>query len=96
MLDAISGPDFEVQFKEDSISLAVPEDGLCLDNGWAITPLVPPVVSLSHRLNLIGLYMKLLLHYSNQIQKQQVDEFQPGQRVPYCRLQVELNKDKTC
>ena len=38
--------------------------------------------------------MKLLLHYSNQIQKQQADEFQPGQRVPYCRLQVELNKDR--
>ena len=52
-LDAISGPDFEVQFKENSISLEVPEDGICLANGWAITPLVPPVVSFSHQLKLI-------------------------------------------
>ena len=44
-LDAISGPDFEVQFKEDTISLAVSEDGVILPNGWSITPLVPPTVS---------------------------------------------------
>ena len=49
-LDAISGPDFEVQFKEDTISLAVSEDGVILPNGWSITPLVPPMVSLWHQL----------------------------------------------
>ena len=45
-LDSISGPRFQVQFESDIISLAIPEDGICLENGWTITPLVPPVVSL--------------------------------------------------
>ena len=43
-LDTISGPDFEVQFEEDTICLEIPRDGLQL-NGWEIRPLVPPVVS---------------------------------------------------
>ena len=43
-LDVISGPDFEVQFEEDIISLQIPGDGLQL-NGWEIRPLVPPAVS---------------------------------------------------
>ena len=45
-LAAISGPDFMVQFENDIISLVIPEDGVCLENGWTIKPLVPPVVSL--------------------------------------------------
>ena len=45
-MNAISGPDFEVQFENEMISLEIPEDGICLKNGWAIRPLVPPVVSL--------------------------------------------------
>ena len=36
---------------------------------------------------------KLLL-YSNQIDKQQVRRFKPGQEVPYCSLEVKLDKDK--
>ena len=43
-LDIISGPDFEVQFEEDTICLEIPGDGLRL-NGWEIRPLVPPAVS---------------------------------------------------
>ena len=91
-LDAIPGPDFEVRFKADTISLAVPEDGICLPNGWIIIPLVPPVVSLWPKLKLLAFIIKLL--NSNQIEKQQVDEFKPGQRVPYCRLQVTFDKEK--
>ena len=45
-LDAIYGPRFMVQFENDTISLVIPEDGVRLENGWTITPLVPPVVSL--------------------------------------------------
>ena len=45
-LHAISGPGFKVQFENSTISLVIPEDGICLKNGWTITPLVPPVVSL--------------------------------------------------
>ena len=43
--------------------------------------------------NLFTLYLKVL-HYLNQIGKQQVDEFKPGQRVPYCRLQVTFDKER--
>ena len=45
-LNAISGPRFMVQFENDTISLVISEDGICLENGWTITPLIPPVVSL--------------------------------------------------
>ena len=54
-LNAIFGPHFLVQFENDTISLAIPEDGVHLENGWTITPLVPPVVSLRSR------YCRLLL-----------------------------------
>ena len=90
-LDAISGPRFMVQFENDSISLEISEDGIC---GWTITPLIPPVVSLCcQHYYVCGLTLKLL-HYSNQIDKQQVYRFKPQQEVPYCRLQVKLDKDK--
>ena len=90
-LDAISGPRFMVQFENDSISLEISEDGIC---GWTITPLIPPVVSLCcQHYYVCGLTLKLL-HYSNQIDKQQVHRFKPQQEVPYCRLQVKLDKDK--
>lgn len=42
---AIPGPGFEVQFESDTIRLAIPEDGVSLQNGWEIIPLIPPVVS---------------------------------------------------
>ena len=35
-----------------------------------------------------------LLHYSNQIDKQQVRRFKPGQEVMYCQLEVKLDNDK--
>ena len=44
-LYAIPGPGFEVQFESDTIRLAIPEDGVSLQNGWEITPLIAPVVS---------------------------------------------------
>ena len=44
-LDVVSGPDLDVEFEVDKISLSIPDDGVCLQNGWTITPLVPPVVS---------------------------------------------------
>ena len=45
-LDATTGAGFEVQFEDEAISLAIPDDGVYLPNGWAITPLVSPIVSL--------------------------------------------------
>ena len=42
-LNAIFGPRFMVQFENDTISLEISE---VLKNGWTITPLIPPVVSL--------------------------------------------------
>ena len=44
-LGAIPGPGFEVQFEGDTIRLAIPEDGVSLQNGWEITPLIAPLVS---------------------------------------------------
>jgi len=35
-----------VEFQEDTITLAVSVDGEVLENGWEITPLTPPIVSL--------------------------------------------------
>ena len=35
-----------VEFQEDTITLAVPVGGEVLENGWEITPLTPPTVSL--------------------------------------------------
>ena len=32
-LNAVSGPDLEVEFETDNISLSIPEDGICLQNG---------------------------------------------------------------
>ena len=42
---AKAGPGFEVQFEDDIIRLAVPDDGVSLQNGWEIKPLIAPVVS---------------------------------------------------
>ena len=44
--NATSGLGFQVKFKDEAISLAIPEDGVCLPNGWAIKPLAALVVSL--------------------------------------------------
>ena len=37
-----------VEFQKDTITLMVPVDGEVLENGWEITPLTPPTVSLLH------------------------------------------------
>ena len=39
------GPDQKIEFEADRITLSVPLDGTVSD-GWLISPLVPPVVSL--------------------------------------------------
>jgi len=43
---ATHGPGFEVQFEGDTIRLEIDDDGVCLQNGWEILPLIAPVVSL--------------------------------------------------
>ena len=47
---------------------------------------------MAFKLKLLAFIITLL--NSNQIEKQQVDEFKPGQRVPYCRLQVTFDKER--
>ena len=47
-LDATTGAGFEVQFEDEAISLEIPDDGVCLPNGWRIRPLVSPIVSLCY------------------------------------------------
>ena len=40
------GPDQEVMFEEEQITLDIPEEGLVLESGWTITPHTYPGVSL--------------------------------------------------
>ena len=44
-MGAKEGPGFEVQFEDDAIRLAIPDDSVSLRNGWEIKPLIAPVVS---------------------------------------------------
>ena len=39
------GPDQEVMFEEEQITLDIPKKGLVLENGWTITPHTYPAVS---------------------------------------------------
>ena len=41
---ATSGPHLSVEFETDTISLEVPSEGVTLENGWRIFPLLSPVV----------------------------------------------------
>ena len=41
------GPDQEVMFEEEQITLDIPEEGLVLESGWTITPHTYPGVSLA-------------------------------------------------
>ena len=43
---AIEGPDQEVEFEMDRITLDVPVRGITVEEGWAIKPLVHPTVIL--------------------------------------------------
>ena len=40
------GPDQEVTFEQDQITLDIPKEGLVLENGWTIIPHIYPGVSL--------------------------------------------------
>ena len=40
------GPDQEVIFEEEQITLDIPKEGLVLESGWTITPHTHPGVSL--------------------------------------------------
>ena len=39
------GPDQEVMFEEEQITLDIPEEGIVLESGWTITPHTYPGVS---------------------------------------------------
>ena len=45
-MEAVEGPDQEVCFDEDEISLDIPLEGCTVQNGWTITPLAYPGVSI--------------------------------------------------
>jgi len=40
--NARMGPYQEVMFKEEMITLDIPEEGIALESGWTITPLTFP------------------------------------------------------
>ena len=43
MRGAETGPCLEVAFDSDEVALEVEEDGVTLDNGWSLVPLVLPI-----------------------------------------------------
>ncbi len=47
-INAQPGPEQQILFESDKISLNIPMDGTKI-NGWKIIPLKPPVVSLCHQ-----------------------------------------------
>ena len=40
---AETGPCLEVVFNKDEVGLEVEEDGVILDNGWSLVPLICPI-----------------------------------------------------
>ena len=42
------GPDLEVQFEEDKISLDIPDHVTVVEEGWKIVPLTPLLVGSIH------------------------------------------------
>jgi len=42
------GPDQEVEFEEETITLDIPKEGILLESGWTITPHTHPGVSESY------------------------------------------------
>ena len=41
---AVAGPDLPVEFESNEIKLSIPMEGVSLEGGWKIKPLIPPVV----------------------------------------------------
>lgn len=39
-----TGPDQPLEFESDKIELDIPREGITLQEGWKITPLIAPVV----------------------------------------------------
>lgn len=85
---ATLGVDSPVIFEREAVTLDVPEIGTN-KNGWKITPLNASVVSLYYATT----YSRLLPSTCSfqcllQIEKEQVDYFKLGTRVPSCSLSV--------
>ena len=57
-LTAEPGPDLEVEFEDEQISLSIPEDGI---NGWDIYPLIPPKVCICLQKGAMSLFHHSLL-----------------------------------
>ena len=92
---AIEGPDQEVQFEADRITLDVPKEGITVEEGWAIKPLTHPTVSICDGI----CWQSIDLHCGDvnytltlQITKRQVDNFDFGAYIPHCELQVKWMK----
>ena len=68
---ATVGPDQEVTFENDNISLDIAAEGLVLENGWIITPYTHPAVGL-HYVTTTARVILITLFVS------QVDQKEPG------------------
>ena len=65
---AIAGPDLVVEFESHEIELDIPREGITLDEGWKITPLIAPVVRTC--LPLLAIVIKMQCHYYYTVYKE--------------------------
>ena len=81
----VRGPEQTIEFESNEIKLDIPTEGIELSNGWKVTPLVNPVVSvLSFSQILILCFMPYLI----QIKRKDVDKYEPPKIIPNCPLLV--------
>ena len=81
------GPEQEVTFEYDNISLDIAAEGLKLQNGWTINPYTYPGVSL-HYLTATAKIIFINSLFTQKIKKNHVDLLVPGRNLPSCQLHV--------
>lgn len=96
------GPDFEVIFNGDEVFLEIPKNGITLQSGWTLLPLVYPtrvrVLSILHIHKSTCLPLALLLlnpssYLSLQLLRERIDDYQPGKSIPSCQVELDWTKD---
>lgn len=80
---ATIGPNLQVEFESNNISLELPSRELILNGGWKIIPLIPPEVMTHFCEHYQTDYMFTV---SLQITKEDVDSFKIGRDISSCQL----------
>ena len=85
----VRGPEQTIEFESNQIKLDIPTEGIELENGWKVTPILNPVVSI---FSIILSY--LILPYLTQITKKDVDKYEPPKVIPNCPLLASFAEGK--